>query len=140
MGKVYGKFCISPIRRMANTPWLLAVGVVLTLTVAALAFGILEGGSLLDGFYWASTTMTSVGYGDLSPVTWGGKVMTIVFQLWSLFILLPCAVANIISAVLVDKDKLTHAEQEYMLRGITALAGKQGIDLGPEPHDYLGEN
>ncbi len=139
MSKIYNRVCISPIKRMANTPWLLAVAVVLTLTVAAVAFMALEGVSVLDGLYWASTTMTSVGYGDLSPATWGGKVMTIIFQLWSLFILLPCAVANIISSVLVDKDKLTHAEQEYMLRGITALATTQGIDLGPEPHDYLGE-
>lgn len=137
MTKAYHKICLNPIKRMANTPWMLAVGVVLTLTIAALAFVALEGGSVLDGFYWASTTMTSVGYGDLSPATWGGKVMTIAFQLWSLFVLLPCAVANIVGSVLIAKDKLTHKEQEYMLSGITALANAQGIDLGPEPHDYL---
>lgn len=129
--------CLHPVRRMANTPWILVLAVIGTLTIASLAFVALEGGSVLDGLYWASTTMTSVGYGDLSPATWGGKVMTIVFQLWSLFVLLPCAVANIISSVLIDKDKLTHAEQEYMIAGITALANQQGIDLGPEPHDYL---
>lgn len=139
MTKIYRRVLHNPVKRMANTPRLLALGVFLTLTIAALAFMALEGTSVLDGFYWASTTITSVGYGDLSPATWGGKVMTIVFQLWSLFVLLPCAVANIIDSVRVDEHKMTHQEQEWLFGEVTKISLVHGIQPAPQPHDFEGE-
>jgi voltage-gated potassium channel len=40
-----------------------------------------EGGSLKDGIYWAITTMTTVGYGDLSPKSDTGKMLALVVML-----------------------------------------------------------
>jgi voltage-gated potassium channel len=34
-----------------------------------------------DGMYWAITTMTTVGYGDVSPATTGGKLLAAVVML-----------------------------------------------------------
>lgn len=34
--------------------------------------------SIPDAIYWAVITLTTVGYGDVSPVTWVGKVISIV--------------------------------------------------------------
>lgn len=127
------KYVVNPLKRMANTPKVLAVGVFLTLLVASVGFMALEGESALDAIYWASTTLTSVGYGDLSPATWGGKVLTIAFQLWSMFVLLPCAVAVIIDMVRVDEHKMTHEEQEWLFARIESLIGE---DCPPQPNDY----
>lgn len=136
MSRFFEATCYNPIKRMANTPKVLAVAVLSTLTVAAVLFALFEGVSVLDGFYWASTTITSVGYGDLSPATWYGKVMTIAFQLWSLFVLLPCAVANIIDSVRVDEHKMTHSEQEWMFAALEEIGRQNNAPLPPQPHDY----
>lgn len=130
-------YILTPVKKMANNYRLLALAVILTLLVAASGFVALEDVSFLDGIYWASTTLTSVGYGDLSPATWGGKVMTIVFQLWSMFVLLPCAVAVIIDLVRVDEHKMTHAEQEWMFSALETISTNLGgTPLPPQPEDY----
>lgn len=40
-----------------------------------------EGWSVLDSFYFVIITMTTVGYGDFSPVTVAGKLVTVFFIL-----------------------------------------------------------
>ena len=40
-----------------------------------------EGRSTADGIYWSLTTMTTVGYGDLSPETTGGRVLAVAVML-----------------------------------------------------------
>ena len=56
-----------------------------------LAFSRFEGVSILDGIYWANTTINTVGYGDVSAQTAGGKVLSMVVQ-WT---------GNVILAMLI---------------------------------------
>ena len=126
----------KPIIRMANNPRLLLVGVVLTWLVAATLFALVEQTSLVDGLYWSMTTMSTVGYGDLSPATTLGKFITIAVQAWSIFVLVPSAVANIIDSVRIDEAKFTHAEQEWQEHAIKEIAKANGVTLPESPSDY----
>jgi hypothetical protein len=126
-------FIVRFVKRMANHPKTLICAVLGTWLVAAALFSVLEGYGPLDSLYWSMTTMSTVGYGDLSAANWHGKVMTIVFQAWSIFVLVPCAVANIIDSVRVDEHKMTHDEQEWLFKNIETLVGQ---DCPPQPNDY----
>ncbi len=53
--------------------------VVLTLAAGTLFFSRVEGWGLLDSLYFSVVTLTTVGYGDLSPTTAAGKVFTILY-------------------------------------------------------------
>jgi voltage-gated potassium channel Kch len=47
-----------------------------------------EGWSIIDSLYFSAITLTTVGYGDLSPTRPGTKVFTIVFIIVGIGILL----------------------------------------------------
>ena len=52
--------------------------------------------SIVHCFWWAITTLTTVGYGDMSPITLGGKVFT------SIIILLGLAIVAIPAGLLAS--------------------------------------
>jgi Trk-type K+ transport system membrane component len=55
--------------------------IVFLVVCAIIAYHFLEGWNYLDSAYFAVSTITTVGYGDLSPHTAAGKVFTIIFML-----------------------------------------------------------
>ena len=45
--------------------------------IGGIVYHVLEEWPWLDSFYFAATTLTTVGYGDMTPVTEAGKLFTI---------------------------------------------------------------
>ena len=63
-------------KRSSNIVAALAGGVLLTGT---LAYRLLEDWGWIDSFYFSVITLTTVGYGDLSPSTPASKLFTVVY-------------------------------------------------------------
>lgn len=53
--------------------------VVMVFMIGSYAYEAVEGWDLLTSIYFMSATMTTVGYGDVTPKTELGRMMTIVF-------------------------------------------------------------
>jgi ABC-type amino acid transport substrate-binding protein len=56
-----------------------------------------------DAFWWAAVTMTTVGYGDKSPVSLGGRLIALVWMFISVIILSTFTASIVSSLALPDK-------------------------------------
>ncbi len=50
--------------------------VIVTLLIGTLFYNFVEGWNVLDSMYFSVITLTTVGYGDLAPITDAGKIFT----------------------------------------------------------------
>ncbi len=61
--------------------------------VATVVYHFVEGWSLLDSVYFSVMTISTVGYGDITPVTAFGKIFTILYVLCGLGVFVAAATA-----------------------------------------------
>ncbi len=91
------------------------------------AFADLEGLSVLDGIYWANTTVNTVGYGDISAQTNQGKLLSMVLQ-WT---------GNVVLALLIGG--VAAAAQKALL-GTAAAEVREEIEEVQEDVDEIEED
>ena len=92
-----------------------------------IAFADLEGLSVLDGIYWANTTVNTVGYGDISAQTARGKLLSMVLQ-WT---------GNVVLALLIGG--VAAAAQKALL-GTAAAEVREDIEEVQEDVDEIEED
>jgi voltage-gated potassium channel len=81
--------------------------------LGSLLYHWLEGWSLLDSAYFMIITMTTIGYGDLSPTTWLSKLLTIFVAL------------NGVAILLMLLDHIRRIRQEHIDRAAAAAQEKR---------------
>ncbi len=86
----------------------LFLSVLFVLLIGTIAYSLLEGLHLFDAFYFSAITLTTIGFGDIAPLTVGGKLFTIIYIFFGLVLML--------STINVVTYQLIRHEQEEMRR------------------------
>lgn len=111
------------------------LAVVAALLLGTVGFHLLEGWSLLDSLYISAQTVTTVGYGDMTPQTRGGRLFATVFMIVGVGTVLYClttAVHSIVQSELVATfGQRRHSRKMSRLRNhfIICGAGRVGSHL-----------
>jgi len=121
---------------IANRLWLTLAIYIISILIAGILFDIAEAKSLKEGIWWAFVTALTIGYGDYAPTTDGGRLVGIFFGHFWIYFIAPMIIANIVVRMLVDRDKFTNAEQEWLFKSIEKIAERDGVKLDTEPPDY----
>lgn len=93
--------------------------------LGAWGFMLLEQGhSYGESFYWAWVTSMSIGYGDISPASSGGRIIAVLLGAFVLYVITPLVVGKFVMSALEDQNAFTHEEQEEIKVKITLQGGK----------------
>ena len=104
------------------------------LTVSSLLYMQFEGRGFLESFYWAGTTATSTGYGDIIPKTRGGQIVAFVLMHLSIFGVAPLIIVRLVDRLNENRDAFTHEEQLQILESINRVeAAVQRLEQRGEP-------
>lgn len=81
------------------------------------------------GIWWAVVTMTTVGYGDKSPNTLGGRIVALIWMIFSI-IFVASFTANITTSLTLSelKGKVRGFNDLYHAR-VGSLSGSEGFDF-----------
>ena len=125
---------LRPLRSRSNLR-LGILAVVLAIAIGTVVFSWVEGWSLLDSLYITAQTVTTVGYGDLTPHTVVGRLFATVFMMVGVGIVLyalSSAVQTIVHSELLDtlgqkrqSRKMSKLRNHFIICG----AGRVGSHL-----------
>jgi len=111
----------------------LAAAYLVLILAAATLFMYLESAPFLDSVYWAGTTATSTGYGDISPKTGGGRILALELMHISIFGVAPMIVVRLIDRLNENRDAFTHEEQEAIVARLDRIEALLAAQAAAQP-------
>jgi voltage-gated potassium channel len=84
-------------------------------------FMLLERQDFLTSLYWAGTTATTTGYGDVAPKSVGGQLLAFFLMHVSVFCVAPLIIVRLIDRLNENRDAFTHEEQINILEGLARI-------------------
>ncbi|MEA3008692.1 MAG: voltage-gated potassium channel [Sphingomonadales bacterium] len=105
----------------------------LLLLGCTILFMLLEHHDFPTSLYWAGTTATTTGYGDVAPKSIGGQMLAFVLMHLSVFCVAPLIVVRLIDRMNENRDAFTHEEQVLILEGLARIEAELARQRGEPP-------
>ena len=125
---VFGARAFGGARRLVNVDFLLVYAIGMVIVAATVVTSVERGQdsitSFPDALWWSFVTVTTVGYGDLSPVTPMGRAVAVVLMLVGIG-LFGGLTANLAS-VIVRSDEHVEENVEALIEEVRALREQVG--------------
>ena len=112
---------MNKLRAATDTLKELAAIYLLLLIASALLFMQLEARTFAESLYWAGTTATSTGYGDISPKTRAGEALALFLMHASIFGIAPLIVVRWVDRLNDHRDAFTHDEQQKIVEALARI-------------------
>ena len=138
------RLLLVPLRRayrglvwLANSPRTLIVAYLILILVCGVIYSQVERDVTIgDAVWWAIVTASTVGYGDISPETWQGRVLAGLLISVMVLVVIPLITAHFASKLIVDTDAFRHEEQEELKNNLRRvrilleeLAEREGVTV-----------